>query len=220
MHLCDRHHAAGGGGERRFHVLAAGARRLQVQQRGDDLEGVADAVIDLAHEKGALGRERFEAVARGPHLLLCRLLGPAQPDAPDGLGERRLEQVDELPARRLDDVVGGARLQGCDRDRAFLRPGDVDDGRWVGKRVDFGQHREPVAAGHVVVERHRVVGLRPQAVEPGRPVGRRIHGEAAPLQVLLDEAAERRIVVDIEEAQRRVGHAGSGTWITEKKSPS
>ena len=48
-----------------------------MQQRGDDLQGVADAVVDLAQQHLALGGERRIAVARGMHLgfgLVARLL--------------------------------------------------------------------------------------------------------------------------------------------------
>ena len=54
----------------------AGGIGLQVQQRRDDLQAVADAVVDFAQQHLALGGERRVAVARGVHLGLGFVAGP------------------------------------------------------------------------------------------------------------------------------------------------
>ena len=79
-----------------------------MQERRDDLERVADAVIDLPHQERSLGRQRLEAIARGAHLRLRRVAGAAHAHARHGLLDRGLKQRDEFAADRLDDVVGRA----------------------------------------------------------------------------------------------------------------
>ena len=68
MHLRDGGDPAHGVGQRGLDVVLAGGIGLQMQQRGDDLQAVADAMIDLAQQHLALGGERGIAVARGVNL--------------------------------------------------------------------------------------------------------------------------------------------------------
>ena len=88
-----------------------------MQQRGDDLQRVADAVVDLAQQHLAFGGKRRVAVARGMNLglgLVARLLHRRLPQrAVDG----DLEQGNEIALHVLDQIVGGAGLQRGDRDR-------------------------------------------------------------------------------------------------------
>ena len=77
MHLRDRGDAAHRVGERRLDVVLGRRIGLQMQQRGDDLQRVADAVVDLAQQHLALGGERGITVARGVDFglgLVARLL--------------------------------------------------------------------------------------------------------------------------------------------------
>ena len=71
-----------------------------MQQRGDDLQTVADAVVDLAQQHLALGGKRGIAVARGMDLglgLVARLLNRRLPQrAVDG----DLQQGNEIAVRR------------------------------------------------------------------------------------------------------------------------
>ena len=69
-----------------------------MQQRGDDLQRVADAVVDLAQQQLALGGKRRVTVARGMDLgfgLVARLLQRRLPQrAVDG----DLQQRNEIAA--------------------------------------------------------------------------------------------------------------------------
>ena len=76
MHLRHRGDAAHRVGQRRLDVVLGRGIGLQVQQRCDDLKAVADAVVDLAQQHLALGRQRRVAVAGGMDLGLGLVAGP------------------------------------------------------------------------------------------------------------------------------------------------
>ena len=99
-------------------------------------------------------------------------------------------------------------------------PGNLITLGRIGERPDPGQGLQPVLAGHVMVQGDDIDAALLDSLQPALALDRGLHDEAAPLQSLLDETREPGIVVDIEDAERPVGHAASGTWITEKNSPS
>jgi hypothetical protein len=72
-------------------------------------------VIDLA-------QQRLEPVVRALERLLGRKLLPLQPDGGKRTGKALLDELHELAAGGLHDIVGGARLERGDRDAALLRP--------------------------------------------------------------------------------------------------
>ena len=100
VNLCHRGDPAHRIGQRRLDVILAARIGLQVQQRGDDLQTVADAVIDFAQQHFALGGERGIAVARGVDLGLGVVAGLANERLPDRAVDGDLEQGDEIA---LDD---------------------------------------------------------------------------------------------------------------------
>ena len=55
-------------GQRRLDVVLVRRIGLQVQERGDDLQRVADAVVDFAQQQFAFGGQRRIAVARAVNL--------------------------------------------------------------------------------------------------------------------------------------------------------
>ena len=83
-------------GQRRLDVFLAARIGLQVQQRGDDLQTVADAVVDLAQQHLALGGERGIAVARGMDLGLGVVAGFLNPRLPQRAVDGNLQQGDEI----------------------------------------------------------------------------------------------------------------------------
>jgi hypothetical protein len=56
--------------------------------------------------------------------------------------------------------------------------------------------------------------------EPRCGIGRKADLIAVAFQLALDEAAQPRIVIDVEEARARHVHTGSGIWITESNKPN
>ena len=106
-----------GVGQRGLDVVLGARIGLQMQQRGDDLQRVADAVVDLAQQHLALGGERGIAVARGMDLGLGVVAGLSDLRLPQRAVDRDLQQRDELALHVLDQIVGGAGLQCGDGDR-------------------------------------------------------------------------------------------------------
>ena len=168
-------------------------------------------MVHLPHQERALGRKGLEAVPRLAHLRLGGLLGAAQPDRMNSLLDRGGQKRKELLTDRLHDIIGGAGLEGGNGDAALLRPGHIDDGRGVGQRSDARQRLEPVLARHVVIERHDIDAALLDPTEAAVAILRDLDRIAAPLQPLLDEAGQTRVVIDIQDAERPVGHAASGT---------
>ena len=88
-----------------------------MQQRGDDLQAVADAVVDLAQQHLALGGERGIAVARGVDLGLGLVAGLLHARLPQRAVDGDLQQRNEVALHVLDQIVGRAGLQRGDGDR-------------------------------------------------------------------------------------------------------
>ena len=161
------------------HVRAA---RLQAEQRGDRLQVVLDAVVDLLGEHAA--HDRAPVLER--HRRLVRDRGEQRGLL---LGERRVAVADELadlpalPAQRQPDrVLAGAPLG--PRDRAVLeherRPGRVDR---VHRRLDdllerllevervgdgLRDARERLELGHAPLRARRTGARARSTARPGR----------------------------------------------------
>ncbi len=103
-------------GQRRLDVVLGARTGLQVQQRGDDLQTVTDAVVDLAQQHLALGGERGVAVARGVDLGLGAVAGFLNARLPQRAVDGDVQQGDEIAERVFHQVIGGAGLQGGDGD--------------------------------------------------------------------------------------------------------
>ena len=101
MNLRDRGDAAHRIGQRRLDVFLGRRIGLQMQQRGDDLQRVADAVIDLAQQHFALGGERRIAVARGMDFGLGFVAGLLNFRLPQRAVDGDLEQRDEIALTSL-----------------------------------------------------------------------------------------------------------------------
>ena len=145
-----------------------------MQQRGDDLQAVADAVVDLAQQHLALGGKRGIAVARGVDLGLGVVAGLLNARLPQRAVDGDLQQRNEIALQILDQIVGGAGLQRGDRDAGILRRGDEHHRRRIRDRQDPLQRFEAVEPGHVLVERDDVDAALPAA---GRArAGRWRHG--------------------------------------------
>ena len=210
MHLGDGGDTAHGVGERGLHIVVR-RRGLQMQQRGDDLQAVADAVIDLAQQHFALGGERGVAVPRRAHLRFGGFLGLAHARAVQRAGNGHRKQGDEIALGVLDQVVGGAGLQRGHGDAAVERGGDEHHRRRVLDRADPRQRLQPVEARHVLVERDHVDAALANAGEPGLAIGCMLDDKTLPLQPALHQPRESGIVVDIERGWCFLGHAAGGT---------
>ena len=137
-----------------------------MQQRGDDLQAVADAVIDLAQQHLALGGERGVAVARGMDLGLGVVAGLLHLRLAQRAVDGDLQQRNEIALHVLDQIVGGTRLQRGDGDAGILRRGDEHHRRRVRDRQDPLQRLQAVEPGHVLIERDDVDAALLQPVEP------------------------------------------------------
>ncbi len=104
-------------GQRRLDVVLGARTGLQMQQRGDDLQTVADAVIDLAQQHLAFGGKRRVAVARGVDLGLGVVAGLLDLRLAQRAVDGDLQQRDEIALDVLDQIIGGTGLQGGDGDR-------------------------------------------------------------------------------------------------------
>ena len=77
---------------------------------------IADAMVDLAQQHLALGRQRRIAVARGVDLGLGVVAGLLNAGLPQRAVDGDLQQRDEIAVDVLDQIVGGAGLQRGDGD--------------------------------------------------------------------------------------------------------
>jgi hypothetical protein len=134
------------------------------------------------------------------------------------LFERGGEQVEEILADRLHDVIGGTGLQRGDRDAAFLGTGDVHDRRMIGQAAERFERLQAVHAGHVVIDRDQVEALGgglDHTLRTGLGDG---HAVAAAFERTRRQPPDTGVVVDVEDAWP--AHSASGTWITDRNSPS
>ena len=177
-------------------------------------------MIDFLDDERALLGERLEAVAGLAHLGLGPVMGALQGTRGEGGGDRGAEQREEVLARFLNDIIGGAGLQRRDRDAALRLARHIDDRRRVRHRVDLGHDLEAGAARHVMVERDHVDAAGAQPRQAGFAIAGRFDAIAMARQVLVGQPAQSCIVVDIKDDRLTTHHLASGTLITEKKRPS
>jgi hypothetical protein len=173
--------------------LAHGQRHRPAGDR--DLAG---GRVDL-DVTGAKRRRRTMAVAGQ---------GPAQHAADAG---------DQLAgAERLDHVVVGAQLQADDPVRLVALGGQHDDrGRGLG--ADLAAHLQAVHARQHQIQHDQVRNAGAEGRQRGRAVGGRLDAVALPFQVVLDDLADGRLVVDDQDPFP--GHApsfpcdGGTSWV-------
>ena len=212
MHLRHRGDAAHGVGQRRLDAVLIAGIGLQMQQRGDDLQTVADAMVDLAQQHLAFGGKCCVAVARGVHLGLGIVAGFADHRLLQRAFDGDVEQGDEIAERVLHQIVGGARLQRGHRDPGVLRGGDEHHRRRARDFQDPRQRFQPVEAGHVLVKRDDVDAAFLQARKSGFAIGCMDDAKAEPRQATRDQPGERLVIVDIQQRGGGGGHgAACGT---------
>ena len=138
-----------------------------------------------------------------------------------------VEQVEEILAHRLYDVIRRPRLQGGDCDPALVGAGDVDDRRGIGERAQLAQRLQSVHAGHVMIDRDQVEARGRRPDHPLAAALRHRHVITAPCQPARRQSPDTGVVVDIQDAHGGGRGGGvvhqpsiSGTWITDRNSPS
>ncbi len=159
----------------------------------------------------------FEARSASSARVFSRL----ERDGVERAGEGAGQQVEEVLADRLDDIVERAGLQRGDSDAALLGAGDIDDRRDDRQRAQRFERRQPVEARHVMIDRDQVEARRGGERDPVGPAGRDADVVAATAERSRDQPAQAGVVVDVQDA-RRGAHPSptSGTWMTDRNSPS
>jgi hypothetical protein len=135
MHLGHRGDAVADGSQRRARARVGQRVLLQPGERGDDLQAVGDAVVDLLQEQGAAGGEFLGTVQRLPHRGLGLGVAAAHGGAVDGSVDGAGEQQQEGFAGRLHHEILGAGAQCRDRDAGLVGAGDEDDRGGIGQGV-------------------------------------------------------------------------------------
>ncbi len=114
MHLGDRHHPAGRVGEGDLDLCVLGRRALQLQERRDQLQRIADTMIDFAQQHGPFDRQLLEAIALLAQFLFRGFMGAPQPHRFGGACQRGKQQRHELSGCILENVIESAGLEGGD----------------------------------------------------------------------------------------------------------
>jgi hypothetical protein len=189
-------------------------RGLQPDQRGDERERVADAVVDLA-------QQHLGAVARLADVLLRGGRFPGERRLRHRAFQSGMQELEELFAGVLRHIIGCAGLECRDRHAEIAGPGHVDDRRRILQRSELLKEVQAGAAGHVMIEADRVDAALLQALERRGGVWRMLDDKSPAMQDFLDEAGETGVVIDVKDADVPFCHQiGSGTCMTEKNSPS
>ena len=177
-----------------------------------------------------LAQQRFEPGVAGAQLVFGRGLVALERGAFEHLAERTGEQIEEIGADRLHDIIRRARFQRSDRDPPFLRAGDVHHRGHARQDAQPLERLEPVHSRHVMVDCDQIEG--PAFFERGlrqRDALGAAFGDRQRITVARErphgEAAQAGIVVDIEDrgASGLSHHPSgsiSGTWITDRNRPS
>ena len=105
---------------------SSSAGGLHVDEGGDQLQAVGDAVVDLA-------QQRLEPLVAGAQLLLGLLLAAAAAPARWPARRRCASRSKKSSPIVLTHIVDGAGLQRRDGDAALVGSGDVDDRRRIGQ---------------------------------------------------------------------------------------
>src|SRR6478736_1324336 len=166
-----------------------------LEEAGEEVELLARELDQCAADGHLVGVAPQDDLARGEHLLLVPALGTT---------EDRLDPGRQLAGReRLRDVVVGAELEAGDAVRLLVAGSEHDD-RNLRAGADLAADFEAVHAGQADVEHdetHRLATELGDRLLPGPAP------ENAPavllLEVLLDETADRVVVLNEEEGASR-----------------
>ena len=129
--------------------------------------------------------------------MLALAVGPAAADGPDA-GKQL------LLAERLGDVVVGAGIERLDLGGLLALPGQDDDRRGA-PPPDFLADRDPVEAGHRKIQDHQVRAVGVEAAQRFVAVVGRAHPVADAADQRGHGADHGRLIVDDQDAQRRLG---------------
>lgn len=164
-------------------------------------------------------QQQFQALVRlaqfGFRLALLTFQSRARPCLPEALGE----QVEKAVADGLDHEIGSTCVDCLDRNGGIVVPRNENDSGMIGHGDNFVEHLATGLARHVMIDRDEVEFLLAQSRQAIIRALCRFDGEAPPVQRALDQPPQAGVVIDIEDA---IGFywSRSGTWITERNSPS
>src|SRR6266550_6067900 len=175
-----------------------------LEEAGEEVELLARELDQRTADGHLVGVAPQDDLARGEHLLLVPALGTT---------EDCLDPSRQLAGReRLRNVIVGAELEASDAVRLLVAGGEHDD-RNLRAGADLAADLEAVHAGQADVEHdeaHRLATELSDRLLPGPAP------EDAPavllLEVLLDETADRVVVLHEEEGASRC-HGGHGLRI-------
>jgi hypothetical protein len=139
-------------------------------------------------------------VAKCHHLAAERLVLPAEARELERRADGHLELVGP---HRLGDVVHRAGLDGRDRVLDGAVPGEHDDRDVAPFLPEVLEELEPGHAGHPVVEDDEVERLPLQHAERFRDVGRAVRRMSHPEERVVEDRADRGIVVDEQDVRHR-----------------
>ncbi len=114
----------------------------------------------------------------------------------------------------LGQVVDGAGVEAGDPMLELSARRENDHGQPLLGDMQLRQHREAAAAGQHHVEYDEVDGLAQRLLDPGHPVGRRVHVEPVRAQATLEEVDDPRLILDHQDqaARGRAHRAIIGPW--------
>ena len=197
MHLRDRQDPPVGLAERLARFRAGRRGGLHVQECADELQTVADPVVDLVQQHLAFRRQCFEPVTRVAHRAVGSPLFEALTRIRQGRADRPLERVDAIGAEVLDHAARRSGRQGRGSDPRLARADEHDDGRPVGEGQDCVEHgRGSRTACKPEIERHDIDSALAQPGEPDRRADGQRDVEASRLELTLDKPVQNRIVID------------------------
>src|SRR3954470_8409084 len=105
----------------------------------------------------------------------------------------------------LGEIARDAKIHGFDGAGLVREASDDDHGEIGFQPARFADHGEPVDAGHLQVGDQQVIGNDAQALERGAAVGRHVHVVFGERERLRQQVADRRLVVDDEDARAAGG---------------
>ena len=200
MHLGDGGHAAHGIAQRRLDVFLRAGIGLQVQERRDDLQAVADAMIDLAQQNLAFRGKRGIAIARSVNLGFGVVASLADAGLAQRAFDRDVQQRNEIALRILHQIIVRAGLERRHGDLAVLRGGDEHHRRSIGNCTNPFEDFEAVETGHVLIQRDHIDTALGDSREARFAVIRMHDIEALPRKAATDQTGEGLVVVHIQKA--------------------
>jgi hypothetical protein len=155
----------------RAHLWALRPGGVQSQQRGNNRQAVAAAMIDFTDQEGPFLRQGFEAIARDPDLRFGRLFASPRRRRRNRRAESMQQERPEVAAHVLDDVVGGSSPERRHRDGRLRRGREIDHGGRLGQLPDRGENVQPVLVGQMMIENDDLDTAFRDASEPARGAG-------------------------------------------------